>query len=298
MLEAHAKRVQQQTSAAINTLNCDLTESTQALVADVHKSLSAHIGQVDSRVSKHDQELEELRTRTEHAERRLQVHDDALTDIRKELKELAALQRVQQSEFKQMASQQDKTAAEVTTVKEAVSTAADVHQIIDPAFTRPPNRTILWLSTNNVTVKRDDVAHMVRTEWLSPTFRNDQWYVDGPEEGSRWSLHFNSLPEAASLQASKARGLLQTSRGVWRELLIGTTKVYVNFDESPQVSQTGAAAKLLARMLKEAYPDFNFSIPSSHRPRFHPKKAPEAILVCDMVDLASVSMLSQFEAPQ
>eukprot|EP00973_Karenia_brevis_P014497 1976742-Karenia_brevis.AAC.1 len=49
MLDAHALRVQQQTAQAISGLNSDLTESTQALLTDVHKSLTGHIRQVEGK---------------------------------------------------------------------------------------------------------------------------------------------------------------------------------------------------------------------------------------------------------
>eukprot|EP00973_Karenia_brevis_P075292 10460409-Karenia_brevis.AAC.1 len=41
-----------------------------------------------------------------------------------------------------------------------------------------------------------------------------------------------------------------------------------------------------------------FAMPPSHRPRFHPKKTPEAVITCDLVDIASISIPSQFEPPQ
>eukprot|EP00973_Karenia_brevis_P073420 10200267-Karenia_brevis.AAC.1 len=225
-------------------------------------------------------------------------HDSRIAILEKTVQDLQAQQHQQSQRASALQAQQFQHSQDVATIRDAVNTAVEAHQVVDPAFNRAPNRGILRISTNEAKVAKDKLEQVLHKEWLGAIFQKEQYKVEGPEEGNKWTLHFNSIPETASLQVRKARKLLQRGNGEWIDLYIGEIKVYINLDENPQCTQTSAASRTFLRAIAAKCPGRSFKIPPSHRPRYHPQRAPEAIITCDLVDIASISVASQFATPQ
>eukprot|EP00973_Karenia_brevis_P021287 2926905-Karenia_brevis.AAC.1 len=72
-----------------------------------------------------------------------------------------------------MEAKQVRASQEISVVQEAVTTAAEAHQVIDPSFKRPPSKTILWITTNGVTVQLGALKDFVHKEWLGGHYRQD-----------------------------------------------------------------------------------------------------------------------------
>eukprot|EP00973_Karenia_brevis_P013829 1876826-Karenia_brevis.AAC.1 len=205
---------------------------------------------------------------------------------------IQALERsLQQQKSDQQAQNQD-----INALKTAVTDAVDARDVTDPSFNRPPDATILKLSTNSHKVSKDAMQAVVR-EWLHGIVGDDQWRIAGPAEGTKWTLQFIALGEAASRLCNQARQALRMPDGSWRGLKVAEHPLFVNLDENAQCSQTGAAARALLKTLKDKYPDIKVEFPPAYRPKYHPKKIPEAILTCDQIDLVTVKINGPFESP-
>eukprot|EP00973_Karenia_brevis_P037430 5161677-Karenia_brevis.AAC.1 len=92
--------------------------------------------------------------------------------------------------------------------------------------------------------------------------------------------------------------LLKNADGSWHSLKVDGFPLFINLDENTQCAQTGAAARTLLRLLLQKYPGIKAEFPVAYRPRFHPKRMPEAILTCDKIDLVTIKVPGPFDSPE
>ena len=174
----------------------------------------------------------------------------------------------------------------------------DRRLVEDPAYSRPPNRTILRLGTQDDT--KIIVIRDVCRAWLDCTVADNLWTITGPDVGAEWTLFFLATPTAAATYASKARTSLNISRGKWRKLFAkadnGTEgQLYVSEDVRPKVARAQTATKRLVEIFKTAHAGKSISCV---KPRYHPQRPIQGIIQMEGMDVCAVKAEAQFELPE
>eukprot|EP00973_Karenia_brevis_P053146 7388029-Karenia_brevis.AAC.1 len=157
-------------------------------------------------------------------------------------------------ESKEGKQRQDELEQAQAKVSQQVQQDVDHRLVEDPAYSRPPNRTIVKLGTQPST-PIDNVRKTCK-EWLDPLFPGGSWQVTGPDVGNNWTLHFNTIPTTAASNASKARTSLRVGPRNWRKLFtIGAdgreTQLFVNPDTPPKVARVQTATRRLIEILQD-----------------------------------------------
>eukprot|EP00973_Karenia_brevis_P035982 4964180-Karenia_brevis.AAC.1 len=233
---------------------------------------------VETRVDKAEGTLNEHATRFGQAEDRVNAHDD-LAALQKELREVKEMQHVH--------------GQNIHAVSDTINVEAESRNVPDPAYVRPPIRTLLRLNVASSVNKVDVQATVDR--WLQGTYTPSQYKLDGPDAGTHWALLFLAPPETAANMASKARGILRGTNGVWEVLRVRDQILYVKFDSPPNVRRVDTASSKLLRAIKEVHPDKAVELV---KPRYHPQKIPMGTIRLDSVDLVSITAPVQDDPPE
>ena len=119
--------------------------------------------------------------------------------------------------------------------------------------------------------------------------------------GQRFSLKFHGLARTAVSNAETAHSMLRpaVAGGAWRDLHVGvdaggTTKLFINKDQSPQQLRLSLVARVARDALKLAHPGLVLSVGN---PSYHPQKKMAAFVSHSGVDVLEITAESRHVDP-